>query len=557
MGPKIVADPLESLMSTSAVGRVVGWRSRRLAKLLRRSGLIGNSVVLAGESVSRAIKTSVIAVPFAMASSLLISPWLLCAAAMPAFFLLAPELNLRDRVAQRKEGVERELPFFTVLVSVLGGAGVPLYSIFNNLTTGDVFSAMKREALLVRRDVTIFGMNPNDSFERLASNHPSEKFEGFLLGYTSKVRSGGDVSAYLASESGSLLRELEDTWARYVARVGIIGSIMITVFGVVPLLLMVLGVFSPGFSLVGILFFTGVGVPVVTVGLLYMAGTMQPVREEPIQGKAARSLLLALPCAAAGLLAGEAWVAAASMLFVFFVFYGLSVREQLAETKDVEAGLSRFLKDLLEYKRQEYDLTRAVIAIEANGGYNRRFARVLARVATKLRAGVPLDEVKLESRSRLGRLAFLLLGEMSRSGGGTVDTVYQVSNFADRLGQMRRNAMAEMKPYLILSYVSPLLLAFGVTFVGGVLSSFGSRVGPGFSSLHLNGIQVGALPPGISQVSDLLIVVSAASLGLVGSKMTDFTVRSTLRASVNVALAVAAVGVMTFVNSHSMGPFFG
>lgn len=556
MGQKIARALLGSLMSTAAVGRLLDWRSRRLAKLLKRSGQTGNSVVLAGESVSKTILSSVIVIPVALACAFLITPWVLCAAFFPAVFLVAPELSLRDGVVQRKEGVERELPFFSALVSVLGGAGVPLYSIFNNLTTSDVFSAMKREALLVKRDVTIFGMNPNDSFERLASNHPSEKFSDFLLGYTSKVRSGGDIPAYLASESGSLLRELEEAWARYVARVGIIGSMMITVFGVVPLLLMVLGVFSPGFSIVGLVFFTGVGVPIVTIGLLYLAGSMQPMREEPIRGKAARSLLLALPCAAAGLLAGEAWVAAASMLFVFFVFYGLSVREQLAETKDVEDGLSRFLKDLLEYKRQEYDLAKAVIAIESNGGCNNRFGRMLARVASQLRAGVPLDEVNVECRSRLGRLVFLLLGEMSRSGGGTVDTVYQVSNFADRLGQMRRNATAEMKPYLILSYVSPLLLAFGVTFVGGVLSTFGSKVGPGFSNLHLSGIQLGPFPPGLSQVSDLLIVVSASSLGLIGSKMIDFTVRNTLRASVNVALAIAAVGVMAFVNSHSLGPLF-
>ena len=150
-------------------------------------------------------------------------------------------------------------------------------------------------------------------------------------------------------------------------------------------------------------------------------------------------------------------------------------------------------------------------------------------------------------------LTFLLRGEMSRSGGGTVDTVYQTSSFASRLTGMRRSASAEMKPYLVLSYLSPLLLAFGVTFVERVLSSFSSRVAPGFSTLHLSGIQLGTVPPGLSQVSDLLIVVSAASLGLIGAKIADFTVRNTLRASVNVALAVAAVALMALLSSHSLG----
>ncbi|MDE1853617.1 MAG: type II secretion system F family protein [Thaumarchaeota archaeon] len=556
MGSRVAGGTLGYLLSRRAAGRLILWRSRSFAGLLKKSGRIGNPVLMAGASVAGAIKGALVAVPVSVLGGFLFSPWFFCGCAVPLLLLAAPELRLRDAIAQRKEGVEGELPFFSVLVGVLGGAGVPLYSILGDLSDNDVFPSMRKEALLVKRDVGIFGMNPNDSFERLASNHPSKRFGEFLLGYTSKARSGGDVPGYLMGESGSLLRELEGGWLRYVARVGIIGSMMITVFGVVPLLLMVVGVFSPGFSIVGLVFYTGVGVPMFTMALIYMAGRMQPAKAEPIQGKAAKSILVALPVAVLGVLSGEAWVAVASALFVFFVAYGFSVRKQLAETRAVDEGLSRFLKDLLEYKRQDYDLTRAIVAIEAHGGYNSGFSGVLSKVASRLKAGVPLDEVKVDCRSKLGRMSFLLLGQMSRSGGGSVDTVYQVSNFADRMIEMRRNATAEMKPYLILSYVSPLLLAFGVTFVGGVLSSFSSTVRPGLSGLHLSGFQVGSVPPGLTQVSDLLIVVSAASLGLIGAKITDLTVRNTIRASVNVGLAVAAVSLMVALNSHSLPTLF-
>jgi flagellar protein FlaJ len=544
------------MMSRRTTGRLVVRRSRRFAELLKRSGQVGNPVAIAGNSVSRAFKTLLIATPVSGVGAALVSPLCLLGLLAPFVVLFVPELRLRDQVAERREGVQRELPFFSVLVGVLGGAGVPLYSILADLRSSDVFPSMKREALLVRRDVEIFGLNPNDSFERLASNHPSRRFGEFLLGYTSKARSGGDVPSYLSGESGSLLRELEEGWIRYVARVGIIGSMMITVFGVVPLLLMVVGVFSPAFSIVGLVFFTGAGVPLFTLGLVYMAGRMQPAREELLHGRAGKSILVALPGVAAGLLIGATWLAVASVLLVFFVAYGLSVRGQLSDARAVEEGLSRFLKDALEFKRQDYDLGKAVIAMQAHGGYNRQFDKLISRVAAKLKAGVPLDEVKVDCASRLGRLAFLLLGQMSRSGGGTVDTVYQVSNFTDRMIQMRRTATAEMKPYLVLSYVSPLLLAFGVTFVGGVLTSFSSGLRPGPSGLHISGIQVGAIPPALSQVSNLLIVVSAASLGLVGAKITDLTVRNTLRAAVNVALAVSAVSLMTALGSHSLASLF-
>lgn len=506
---------------------------------------------MAAGSLRNAFRSALVAVPVALVGALY-SHWFLLAAALPLGFALVPELRLSDLVAQRREGVERELPFFAVMVSVLGGAGVPLYLVFRSVASRDLFHWIGREAMMVRRDVEILGMDANDALERLASSHPSRRFSDFIVGYTSKARSGGDVPLYLSGESGALLRGLEESWDRFTERAGIIGSMMITVFGVIPLLLMVVGVFSPGFSMFGLVLFTGLGVPVLTLGLLRMAGGMQPAREEVVRGRAGEAFALALPAGLLGLATGLAWEGVAAFLFVFFSAYGLSVREQIDETKALDAGVSRFLKDLLEYKRQEYDLARAVVAIEARGKYNERFSRVLSRVAAQLKAGVPLDEARVDCRSSLGKITFLLLGQMSRTGGGTVETVYQISNFAGRLERMKENTGAEMKPYLVLSYVSPLLLAFGITFVQGILSSFRGRLAPGISAFHMSGIQPGALPPGLTQVSDLLIIVAAASLGLIGAKMTDFTVKNTLRASVNVALAVAAVTAMAMFGSHSL-----
>jgi hypothetical protein len=541
-----------AIIENRIVSTYVQRRYRHFSLLLARSGELGNPAVLALEPVRNALRAAVLVVPASCVLGVLFSPWMLGFSLLPLLFLAAPELKLRDKVAQRREGADSELPFFALLVAVVGGAGVPLYSILEDVAGNETFAWMRREALTVKRDVGIFGMNPNDSLDALAAKHPSKRFADFLRGYTSKVRSGGDVPSYFSAESTSLLRELEDGWERYVARVGVVGSMMITVFGVVPLMLMVVGVFSPGDSVVGLVLFTGAGVPAFTICLVYLAGRMQPTRGQQLHGKATRSALLAFPGAVVGILVGEAWVSAASFIFIFFVVFGLSVRGQMAQDRNVEEGLRRFMKDMVEYKRQEYDLAKAVLVVEATCVYNRQFKEVLSRIAVQLKAGIPLDEVKVECGSKLAKLALLVLGQMSRSGGGSVDTVYQVSNFVDKIEEMRRNARIEMRPYLVLSYISPLLLAFGVAFVGGVLSSFSRKVGPGFSTLHLSGVMVGTIPPALSQTSDLLIVVSAASLGLIGAKLTDFTVRSTLRASMNVALAVTAVGLMGVVGSHSL-----
>ena len=514
-----------------------------MGDLQRRSGAIGNAVATARDSVRRTLWGEVVAFPVALTGALAFSPLFAFLVAAPLLFLAAPELLLKDKVAQRREGVDSELPFFSVFASVLGGAGIPLYVAMKGLTQNDIFPKMSAEARLVVRDVEIFGLNPNEAMERLASLNPSRRFAAFLTGYTSRSRSGGDVATYLSNEGGTLLRQIENEWVRYVARVGIVGSLMITIFGVVPLLLMVMGVFSPSFSITGLVLFTALGVPVSTVGLLFLAGKMQPSRDAAPKGRASVSLALAAPGLGVGLYIGQPWLGTALFLIVFFGCYGLTVRKDLAETTQIEAGLSRFLSDLLEFKRQDYDLARAVVSIQGSNRYNGPFDNLLERVAGKLRTGIPLDEIRVECRSRLVRLSFLLLGQMSRSGGGTVETVYQVANFSEGIGEMRRNAAAEMKPYLVLSYVSPLLLAFGITFVGGVLTSFGGRIG--FVGPRTGG--AGSVPPALGEVSDILIVVSAAALGLIGAKISDFTAKSTLKASLNVALAAGAIGVMALL----------
>jgi flagellar protein FlaJ len=464
----------------------------------------------------------------------------------------APELRLRDKVSQRSEQVERELPFFSLLVHVLGSAGVPLYEVLTGVVDAGMFPAIRTEAMMVRRDVAVFGADPNEALERLASGHPSRKFRSFVYGYTSKVRSGGDMPAYLSGESGSLLRELEESWERYAARAGMVGSMMVTVFGLMPLMLIVVGVFSPAASLNGIVLFTAVGVPSFTVFLVYLAGRLQPVGERPPTGNLLGSLLVAALGAAPVLLFGAPWLSVAAFTFLLCVSYGLSVRNQMREMKDIDDALPEFLKDVLDFKRQEYDLTKSLRSISLNNRYNESFDRILARVAVQLKAGVPVDELALDPRTNLARLMFLVLGQMWRSGGGTVDTVYQLSAYAEKVVAMKRSTVSEMKPYLVLSYLSPLLLAFGVTFVGGLLRSFGSGASPGLSALGISGSRFGGSAAAMSEVSSILIVVSAAALGIIAAKMVDFTVRNTIRSSMNVAVAVAATYVLSSVGLQGL-----
>jgi len=528
-------------------------RAEKVSLLLDKSGVIGNPYIIAARGVTWGLLTAAIMLPLALPLGLFVSPvfLLLCFAPVGSFFYF--ELKLRDKASERRDGVERELPFFMILVNVLGSAGVHLYDIFDGVIEARLFSHIRSEALLIRRDVEVFGKNPIESFERLASTHPSRKFSAFLHGYSAKVRSGGDIPTYLLGESGNLLKMLETDWKRYAERAGTVGSMMITIFVLVPMLMLVVALFSPLTSVFYLTTFIIIGIPLFTVAIVFMVGRMQPVGEDPLFGNARRSLLLSLPASLVMFFViRQAWLALASALFMFCTVYGYSVLEQRREVREVDEALPEFIKDLMEFKRQEYDVNRALIAIASQNRYTPTFDRILAKIGTSLRLGIPLNKVEVDVKSRLARMVFFIVGEMSYSGGGTVDTLFQLSAYTSTVQDMKRNTIAEMRPYLLLAYLSPIVLVIGVSFTTSILSTFSTTVSPGLT--HLPGIigKVGQIPPQLTQVVNALVIASSTALGVIAAKIVDFTVKNTLRVTVNVALASIAAYALSQVNLLSL-----
>jgi hypothetical protein len=132
-----------------------------------------------------------------------------------------------------------------------------------------------------------------------------------------------------------------------------------------------------------------------------------------------------------------------------------------------------------------------------------------------------------------------------------VDTVFQLTHYTARVMQMKEDSRSEVRPYLLLSHITPLLLVFGVAFVGGVLSNLGTKLG---SSGPVGGFGLAgySMRAELTQAANLLIVISAAALGLVGAKMSDLTTRNTLRASTNLAIAVAATAAVPLLNISAL-----
>jgi len=365
-------------------------------------------------------------------------------------------------------------------------------------------------------------------------------------GNTSKMRSGGALGEYFSGESSDLLRNLESAWARYGERAGGLGSMMLTLFVILPILILITSLFASSAALTYLSGFTFIAVPIFTVAMIIAVSRMQPTGQDPVCGNPRLAIAFSMTGALPSLILNQLWIGLAAGLFVFSTFYGLSVLAQRTEAREVDEAVPRFLGDLMEYKRQEYDIPKAIIAIARENKYNAGFNAILERVGAHMQRGDPLEDVRIETGSRLAKMAFMVLGEMALYGGGSVDTLNQLSIYVSKVSEARSKASMEMKTYIALAYVAPLFLAFGIDFTRSIVFSFSSHISGSLVALPVsaNLLKVGYVPPALTELSNVLIVVTSAALGLISAKIVDFTVKNTLRVTVNVAIAILSTFVL-------------
>jgi flagellar protein FlaJ len=220
-------------------------KSLELDKSILRAGMNVHPVIYASKTIMITLITSVTALlSAAMAFIFVPMPFIarvvvgLVALVIPisvfAMMILQPSLKASDR----KSGVENELPFFMAYASTMAKGGVSLEKIIERVSTLKVFKAMKEECLRVMTYVKLFGYDPISALERVSILHPSTKFRDLMLGYTTTLRSGGDVTHYMEIRTQELfnarmneIKFMTERLASFLELYIVLGVIMsITVF---------------------------------------------------------------------------------------------------------------------------------------------------------------------------------------------------------------------------------------------------------------------------------------------------------------------------------------
>ncbi len=402
-----------------------------------------------------------------------------------AGFLIVPMNNASDRAS----GVEREMPFAAAYISVMSSGGIAPYTSFKRLTQVDLMPAMSKEARDIIKDVEIFGVDPLTALDNAAKRTPLDIFKDFLGGYASTVIIGGDIGHYLERKAEDIFRTRALRVKAAAERLGMLLETFIIVMVMMSLCFYILfavnGIQSGANAssdisqYSGILMYTYIFTPMLSMLFVYLAHSMQPktpiVDMRPYKVFGVSSVIaivvfllltnfmgtMQLPFFTSLIAWGVDFpVAIAAALFISAAPAAV-VYIRLAKARaSMEQGVSSFLRDLTEVRKTGLSPEKCIENLSKRD-YG-TFTKQLRKISSEISWGIPIKKVMSDflqrTRSWMVQIVMFLLVETIDVGGGTIPMIESLARFNNLTQEVEKEKKMSVRPYVFMPYLASILL---------------------------------------------------------------------------------------------------
>ena len=398
---------------------------------------------------------------------------------MPIYIMIGFIVAPSSKASERASALEREMPFAATYVTVMASGGIPPYMSFKRLTDVKLLPATRKEARGLIRDVEIFGVDPLSALESTAKYNPLDVFRDFISGYASTVIIGGDVIHYLETKAQEIFKSGSMRVKAAAERMGMLLETFIIVMVLMSLCFYILfsveSIYDSGMDMgSGVIMYTYVFTPLLSVVFLYLAHGMQPKSPlneyRPYKVYAISSaisvvfLLLVtgffgfVPTPFMGLV--DLPIAVAITL-IASVVPGAIVHQKIASKKaSMERGISNFLRDLTETRKTGLS-PEACIANLSERDYG-AFSKELKRMSSDIGWGIPMRNVIMKfvskTKSWMSQIVMFLLLEAVDVGGGTISMIESLARFNNMTQEVEKEKKMSVRPYMIMPYFAAILL---------------------------------------------------------------------------------------------------
>ena len=472
-----------------------------------------------------------------------------------------PKLQQSSLSQDRKNKVEQELPPFVVFASVMQGVGINLYDSIQLSVNTNLFKAIKKEAMLLKRNVEFFGLSQMEALEELGRTHKSENFSNLILGYTSIWRSGGDLTNYLESRADDFFVLLKEKYQSYATKVGSVIEVLVTMLIILPIMIMVASFIVPGSSMEQMALVVTIGLPLVAMIIGVVVSSIQPPSFNIIGLNSVSLLVLAGIGIATGIIMYsmefEMWLAIAVSFLVPTTISSIVVGRQKVQITRLEDATPQFLRDMTEYKKIGYDILIAFSRVGRENTYNKTFAGKFREVYTLIDYGIsPVSSVMgLFFRSWITKMSFFILAYISEFGGGSPKILETITRFITNIRQSIREGTSSISILVLLVFAAPIIMVFTAGILQNILSSFDTSLfesvpqadtGAMTSDLGLssNFVNLVTITPEFMSMIKIMIVTSSVLSAFVISRAIDFTFYNTWRVAVVTVISILSIHFM-------------
>ena len=477
-------------------------------------------------------------------------------------FLLIPI----SRASERAGNLEREMPYAATYVSVMASGGIAPYTSFKRLSKVDLMPAMRSEAREIMKDVEIFGINPLTAIQNAAKKNPLDVFKDFLAGYASTVIIGGDIRHFLERKAEDIFKTRAMRVKAAAERLGMLLETFIIVMVLMSLCFYILfsveSIYSTGMSSIsGILLYTYLFTPMLSLMFIYLAHSMQPktpiteMRPYKIFGICSIigiTLFLLLtnfmgymevPFFSSLQTVIDMPIAIAIALVVSTAPAAI-VHSRISKKKaDMEKGINNFLRDLTETRKTGLSPERCIESL-SNRDYG-EFTKELRKISSEISWGVPIRKVIMDflkrTKSWMTQIVMFLLVETIDVGGGTIAMIESLARFNNLTNEVEKEKKMAVRPYILMPYFAAILLVATTTMMIGFTA--GTLGAPAAAGAEVTDT-VTDLSPMISVFTTSCIFHSFL-IGLVGGKISEESVAAGFKhAALLVVIAVTAAKLL-------------
>ncbi|MGA2663727.1 MAG: hypothetical protein ABSF83_02110 [Nitrososphaerales archaeon] len=468
------------------------------------------------------------------ALALLLVPWprSLLPVASLAILQALPVLVLVARSSARSRGVDAELPFFLIMLSIFSRASSP--SIDDGLAKaaalGDgAFPELRREQALLERDITFVAGSTESVIEGSIGSHPSRRLRDFSRGFMITLTTGKSVAEFVQEEATRQVELLEGRWKGFSESVGALAEVSLMVLALFPVGIDMIAAAIPGVASSQVLVFSLLLLSGFSAVLLLLMDSAQPVLHNATPGALPLLLILLSWSSSTALYALGAMPLSLSLLVPMAVstLAFLRTRGVCDRIRTGEEEVSVLLHDLAEESKAGVSLPEALTKVSGDASGFVSIGEPLTAFQRSIMLGASPEEAQrgVSHPSWLVRLSFAMLSVAFATGAG-FEQLERLSTFFRRLSDARKSASRSLLPFVVVGLVVPAISISSLSF----LSSFAQGGTP--------------FLPSLAKVSEVYILVSISTVSL----MTGLLLSKLLTQTTRHAMAVPLLLVSTLVS---------